>query len=257
MTTYDSFDAVDHLTRQAIVDLLFRLADDELLTGYRGSEWAGLTPIVEGESAFESITRAEISHARIYYALLCELGQGEVLSLMFSREPRQYRCSSLVTLPKGDWCFSVLRQFLHDVSENVRLAALSKSSLTPLARAAEKIYVDEKEHMAHSRTWVLRIGQSNDKNRQCLQDALYQLYPHALGLFEPTEADEVLAKDGISPSEEQCRREWESAVWPVLTHAGLEIDEAVQPIHGGRQPGPFTQLIRNMQDACKADTTAK
>ena len=47
MTTFDTFEALDAMTRDAVVDLLYRLADDALIIGHRDSEWTGLAPILE------------------------------------------------------------------------------------------------------------------------------------------------------------------------------------------------------------------
>ena len=66
MTTYESFEALDDLTREAVADLLFRMADDELIMGHRGSEWTGLAPILEEDIAFSSIAQDEICHSQVY-----------------------------------------------------------------------------------------------------------------------------------------------------------------------------------------------
>ena len=140
-----------------------------------------------------------------------------------------------MSLPDNhDWGFCVLRQFLYDAAETIRLAALSTGSLTPLAQLATHLRAQEKHHLTHGRSWVLRLGNATDVSRQRMQSALQTIYPHALGLFEPTEADESLAQFGICPHEEELRRQWESAVAPVLADAGVELPETVQPVYGGR-----------------------
>ena len=57
------------------VDLLLALADDELILGWRNSEWTGIAPFLEEDVAFSSIAQNEIGHARALYELAArELG---------------------------------------------------------------------------------------------------------------------------------------------------------------------------------------
>jgi ring-1,2-phenylacetyl-CoA epoxidase subunit PaaC len=234
MAVYDSFDTLSDLPRRAVVDLLYRLADDELIIGHCDAEWAEHGPLPEDAGAFSSLAQDEIAHSRIYYGVLHELGEPAPEALAYSRGARQFRCASLVSLPARDWAFVALRRFLYDTSENVRLAALSASALKPLALLAGSLYSQEKDHLSQSRAWVLHLSQASEADRLQMQEVLTGIYPHALGLFEPTETDDVLARTAISPTELQLRREWEAAVAPVLTRANLQVNEAIQPTHGGR-----------------------
>ena len=55
--------------------LLLSLADDELILGWRNSEWTGIAPFLEEDVAFSSIAQNEIGHARALYELVArELG---------------------------------------------------------------------------------------------------------------------------------------------------------------------------------------
>ena len=55
--------------------LLLELADDELILGWRNSEWTGIAPFLEEDVAFSSIAQTEIGHARAFYELAArELG---------------------------------------------------------------------------------------------------------------------------------------------------------------------------------------
>jgi 1,2-phenylacetyl-CoA epoxidase catalytic subunit len=51
---------------------LLGLADDELILGWRDSEWTGIAPMLEEDVAFSSIAQNEIGHARAVYELLSE-----------------------------------------------------------------------------------------------------------------------------------------------------------------------------------------
>ncbi len=258
--TLNALESLVGINREAAINLLYRLADDELIIGHRNSEWTGHGPILEADIAFSSMAQDEMGHAQAYYQLLHQLGEREPDVLAFGRKPREFRCASLVCLPKGDWGFSVLRQFLYDAAETVRLAALANSSLLPLAQLAGKLRGEEKYHLMHGRTWVLRLGRATDDSHGKMQAALDFAYPHALGLFEPTEYDEPLAQAGISPREDELRRQWESAIAPVLADSGLAVPEGTKPVYGGRvgrHADALKELLDGMQLVYNIDPTAK
>ncbi len=257
---FETLDSLTGAVRRAVIDLLFRMADDELIIGHRNSEWTGHGPILEEDIAFSSMSQDEIGHARAYYEMLHALGEGDPDALAFGRKVRQFRCASIASLPKGDWAFTVVRQFLYDSNEHVRLTALSASSFVPLAQLARKLRAEEKYHLMHGRTWVLRLGRATDESAQRMQKALDELYPHALGLFEPVESDEPLSRYGICPTERELRTQWESAVFPTLSAAGLKARDNTPPVFGdrfGRHSSVLAELLEQMQSVFNIDPTAK
>jgi ring-1,2-phenylacetyl-CoA epoxidase subunit PaaC len=202
----------------------------------------------------------EIGHAQAYYRMLHELGEADPDSLAFGRGVRQFRCAALVSLPKGDWGFSVLRQFLYDAAETVRLTAIAQGSLKPLAQLAAKLRGEEKYHLMHGRSWVLHLGNATTDSHIRMQTSLDTLYPYALGLFEPGEFDQALAQLGICPREEELQKEWGSAVAPVLQAAMLRVPENAVPVTGGRvgrHPAALRELVQQMQSVFQLDPTAK
>jgi len=66
---------------------LLRLADDELILGWRNSEWTGIAPFLEEDVAFSSIAQTEIGHARAWYELAARELDTDADSLAFDREP--------------------------------------------------------------------------------------------------------------------------------------------------------------------------
>jgi ring-1,2-phenylacetyl-CoA epoxidase subunit PaaC len=70
-----------------VTELLLELADDELILGWRDSEWTGIAPFLEEDVAFSSIAQNEVGHARAAYELVArELGT-TADELAFDREP--------------------------------------------------------------------------------------------------------------------------------------------------------------------------
>jgi ring-1,2-phenylacetyl-CoA epoxidase subunit PaaC len=83
------------------------MADDELILGHRDSEWTGHAPILEEDIAFANIAR----HAILWLELVGQLSGSDPDRLVFFREASEYRNIQMVELPKGDWAFSMVRQF--------------------------------------------------------------------------------------------------------------------------------------------------
>ena len=66
---------------------LLELADDELILGWRDSEWTGIAPSLEEDVAFSSIAQNEIGHARALYELAARDLGTTADALAFDREP--------------------------------------------------------------------------------------------------------------------------------------------------------------------------
>ncbi len=260
MKTFASAAELQGEARSAVVDLLYRLADDELIIGHRDSEWTGHGPILEADIAFSSMAQDEMGHALTYYRLLEDLGEGEPDALAFGRPAERFRCCSLVALPNQDWAFSLVRQFLYDTAEHVRLTELSRCAYEPLAQVARKLQSEEKYHLMHGRTWVIRLGSATGDSRGRIQDALAAAWPHALGMFESTEHSESLRHYELCPAESKLSAQWQSAVAPVFREAGIRVPENVEPIFGGRrgrQAPELAELLAGMQLVYNIDPAAK
>lgn len=260
-TTFDTFESLDAFTRDAVVDLLYRLADDALIMGHRDSEWTGLAPILEEDIAFSSMAQDEMGHANAYYEMLHAMREPEPDANVFGRDARHWRNADLACLPNDDdWAFALMRKFLYDMADIVRLTALSASSLIPLAQLTTKLRTEKKYHQMHDRAWILRLGNATTDSKQRMQRAFDRAYPYALGLFEPTGSDEILAQADICPKEGQLQREWASAIAPVLAQAGINIDENAKPIYGGRlgkHHKAMAPLLEGLQKVYKLDPAAK
>lgn len=203
--------------QNAIVDLLFRLADDELLMGHRNSEWTGVAPMIEEDIAFSSMAQDEMGHAQAYYTILHEqLGQNDPDKLAFLRNPKEFRNAHLASLPRTHWAEAIMRQFLYDTAEQIRLEAYVKHPFEPLGQLARKIHGEEKYHFLHARAWILRLGQAVEDSNQRLQEALDQLWPYALGLFESPAHDQPEPFD-----EKTLKGAWLDLVCPLLVEANL------------------------------------
>ena len=181
------------------VDLLLTLADDELILGWRNSEWTGIAPFLEEDVAFSSIAQNEIGHARALYELAArELGT-DADSLAFDRSPNEYRCAPLVELRRLEWARTIARHWLYETADAIRLDALKRANDAEIAGIAAKIDREEVYHRIHAEMWVDRLLASEEARRR-LDEALDELWPYALGVLDaelsPALVERVEAKLG-------------------------------------------------------------
>ncbi len=137
---------------------LLELADDELVLGWRNSEWTGIAPFLEEDVAFSSIAQNEIGHARALYELAARDLGTTADELAFDRKPDEYRCSRLVQLRLvPDWAKTIARHHLYERADEQRLAALKESGDPEVAGLAAKIDREEAYHRMHAQMWYERL----------------------------------------------------------------------------------------------------
>jgi ring-1,2-phenylacetyl-CoA epoxidase subunit PaaC len=192
------------------LDLLLALADDELILGWRNSEWTGIAPFLEEDVAFSSIAQNEIGHARALYELVArELGT-DADALAFDRPLEEYRSAPLVELRRLEWARTIARHWLYETADAVRLEALMRSDDPEIAGIAAKIDREEVYHRIHAEMWIDRLLASTEA-RPRLDEAIEELWPYALGVLDdqlrPELVRRVEAKLGRTmPNAEQVPR---------------------------------------------------
>lgn len=242
--------------KNALANKLLALADDELILGHRNSEWCGHAPILEEDIAFANIALDEIGHANLWYILLADV-MGEPRDtypdkLVFHREVSEYRCVQMVEFPKGDWAFTMLRQYLFDSAENLWLENLTQSEYPPIAEAAAKIRKEELYHLRHTRAWVRRLGLGTEESNRRMQAALDQLWACAFQLFAPLPDEALLVEAGYVPKPDESRDSWRTLVEPYLRDSGLTIP-TVPPLNASREQHMphLVELLADMQSVAR------
>ncbi|MCB0337662.1 MAG: phenylacetate-CoA oxygenase subunit PaaI, partial [Bdellovibrionales bacterium] len=94
-------------------EYVLRLGDTELIMGHRMSEWCGHGPVLEEDIALANMSLDCIGHAKF---LLEEVGglDSPVKSadeLAYFRGVREFRTALMAELPRGDFAFTILRQY--------------------------------------------------------------------------------------------------------------------------------------------------
>jgi ring-1,2-phenylacetyl-CoA epoxidase subunit PaaC len=171
---------------------LLGLADDELVLGWRDSEWTGIAPLLEEDVAFSSIAQNEIGHARAVYSLLAE----DADALAFDRKPQEYRCAPLVELQLLEWAHTIARRWLYEVADEIRITALKDDSDPAVAGLAAKIDREEAYHRMHAEMWHERL-----RGEPRFRQAVEELWPYALGVLPEELRGELVSRVGLDEVE--------------------------------------------------------
>jgi ring-1,2-phenylacetyl-CoA epoxidase subunit PaaC len=234
----------------ALFEYLLRLGDDRLVLGHRLSEWCGHGPILEEDIAISNVALDLLGQATMLLGLAGQVeGKGRNEDdLAYWREAIEFRNCQLVELPKGDFAFTIVREFLFDVYAAVLLDALSRSSNADLAAIAAKSLKEVKYHVRHSGEWMLKLGDGTDESHRRAQKALHDLWRFTGELFAADEIDRELHKQGIAPDLAALRPSWESLVREVVHRATLTLPHdppRATRVRGGRT-GAHTEFLGHL-----------
>ena len=246
--------------RAAFREWLLRIADDELVMGHRHSEWTGLGPDIESDVALSSIAQEEIGHARAFYGQFVQAEGGDVDRLAFARAPAQYRHAVLAERENAGWEWSIVRLVLYERYDAERLRLLAAADQEPAAGLARTLLREEWYHGLFAEAWLVRLVRGMQEGHCRVQAALDAAWPEALGLFEVTDADDLLLASGILQTTPDAQRHaWEAAVRPVLEGCGLVVP-AVTARQGGRRgrhTPDFERLHAQMTEVWRTDPEAR
>ena len=172
--------------------LLIELADDELILGWRNSEWTGIAPFLEEDVAFSSIAQNEIGHARALYDLAAAGLDTDADALAFDRRPEEYLCAPLVQLRLvPDWALTIARHVLYETADAIRIERLKEHDDPELAGIAAKIEREEVYHRLHAEMWRVRL-----QGEERYAAAVDELWPYALGVLAPELRPELAERIG-------------------------------------------------------------
>ena len=235
------------MTSPAFVEYLLRLGDDRLVVGHRLSEWCGHGPILEEDIALTNIALDLIGEATL---LLKTAGQLEANgrsedTLAYFRDAIDFRNALMLELPKGDFGFTILRQFLFSVYSLLQMEALTRSSNADLAGIAAKAVKESRYHVRHCAEWVITLGDGTDESHARLQDALEDLWRYTGELFMADDIDREVAKAGLGVDPSTLSDRWNSEVARVLEQATLTIPKSGYMQRGGRE-GKHTEHLGHM-----------
>jgi len=237
-------------------ELLLQIADDELVLGWRNSEWTGIAPMLEEDVAISSISQDELGHARALYQLLAGVladGRDED-ALAYDRGPEAFHHARLLDHPRGDWADTIARRFLYEIADEARLASIG-DGYPPLAELVGKLRREERYHRMHLVAWIDRLARGGEEPRRRLTAALTEVGADASTVFTPLGDEQALLESRILVRPlAAAEAAWRADLTGILVPLGLPVPPAATPSGDGRTAhsdsfrwlwGEFTSVYRS------------
>jgi ring-1,2-phenylacetyl-CoA epoxidase subunit PaaC len=197
---------------------ILRIADTCLIWSHRLSEWCGHAPVLEEDIALANTALDLLGQAR---ALLSMVGDEDRLAYL--RDEREFVNVTLAELPKGDFAFTVLRNFLLSSWTLLLWQRLAASSDEQLAAIAGKAVKEARYHREHAADWVLRLGDGTEESARRMALALERAWPYTRELFDSDEIDAAAVGSGLGPAWSELREPWLADVRAVLAEGTLAL----------------------------------
>lgn len=221
-----------------------------MIIAQRNSEWTGHGPVLEQDIAITNIALDLLGQARNFYqyaALLYNnFGEEEKAvvekyiprlwkdynrelqedDLAFLRDEHQYLNLLITELPKGDWAFTVLRQFFFSAFQFYFYQKLLQSKDPQLAAIAEKSSKEVAYHHRWSGEWVIRLGDGTEESNRRINQALADLWMFTGEMFVPAPYEQ----EGVDVA--ALKEDWLRKVQAVFEEAAL----TPPPLRAGGQP---------------------
>ena len=253
---------------KTVITLLYQLADDDYLFAYRGSEWLGLAPHIEEDVAFSSITQDTMGHAKLYYTLLEELGEGNSDSLAQLRPAEERSNCLLVERPNGegyykeapnyDWGYAVARNFIYTTAKKAKIESLKASSYGPLREIATKVSTELYYHQLHWTTWFRQLFTATEESRSRMIKALAEVMKDTGDLFEFGEIAPLLQSFELIESVDTLKERWIAIIKPTFEAIKIDLSELPTPTINGRRgqhTEDLTAAIDTMSEVYRSDLT--
>ncbi len=250
------------MNEAALKELLYKVADDQLILGHRNSEWTGMGPLLEEDIAFSSMAQDKIGQSLALYTILEQLGEPPPDTAAFMRKGTEFHNCIFVELPNGEYDFSLIRHFLYDTALAIRFEMLGSSAYLPLAELSVKIRGELKYHTLHANTWIKQLGSATTESINRLQASLDYALPFAMGMFEASPFEKELINEKIFGGEETLRARWQKRTEEILKQTQLNLPDwnTVESVSGGRigQHSEYLQpLLDEMSEVFRIDPSAE
>ncbi|MFN8115263.1 MAG: 1,2-phenylacetyl-CoA epoxidase subunit PaaC [Bacteroidia bacterium] len=224
-------------TQEALFQYTLRLGDTNLILGQRLSEWTGHGPFLEEDLALTNIALDITGTAKslLEYAASIE-GKGRTEDdLAYFRNDRQFTNALITEQPNGDYANTIVRQVIMDCFDFHFYTELAKSKDETLAGIAQKSIKEVTYHLRHTASWLERFGDGTEESHNRAQNALHDLWQFTGDLFEMTEGDALLIKEGIAVDLNNVKVKWEKHMDDLFEKSTLKKPENVFMQKGSRK----------------------
>ena len=221
-------------TEISVKEYVVRLGDDALILGHRLSEWCRNAPFLEEDLALSNVALDFIGRARMFYTYAAELSGQEVTedSFAYQRDCRDFKNHLIHELPRGDFAFTMVRQYFVDVYSLAFMTSLLESSDSRLAAIAGKAIKESEYHLRRSEEWMMRLGKSTQESHRRLQSAVDELWRFTGELFDQDSPERELVANGVAVDTRALEADWDQTITATMSKISIEIpkDELSSPL---------------------------
>lgn len=236
-------------TRQdALKEVLLRLADDRLIHGHRLSEWTGHGPELEEDLALANVALDMIGHAASLYSYAAELeGKKDEDYYAYFRDDIEFKNIAMVEQPRGDFAFTIARQFLFSAfSYHLYNQLIEIVDDEQFKGMLQKHFKEIKYHLRHSREWVLRLGDGTEESHLRIQDAFDEIWMYTGEMFDQDEKDRAAIEHHLFVDVSLFKKEWKKLVDETLEEATLTVPDDDQYMYSGSRQGRHTEHLGHL-----------
>jgi ring-1,2-phenylacetyl-CoA epoxidase subunit PaaC len=243
-----TFDSIPETEQEALVEVLLRLADDRLIHGHRLSEWAGHAPELEEDLALANVALDMIGHSAALYAYAAEIeGKPDEDYYAYFRDDIDFKNAAIVELPKSDFAFTIVRQFLFSAYSYFLYQKLIETIEDEQFNGMlQKHFKEIKYHLRHSREWVLRLGDGTEESHRRVQHAFDEIWMYTGELFHADETDKKAIEHNLFVNPEIIKPEWKKLVDQTLEDATITVPDDDQYMFSGARQGRHTEHLGHL-----------
>ncbi len=241
-----------NLSTSQLINYTLHLADNALVLGHRNSEWCGHGPVLEQDIAITNISLDLIGQARNFYQYAAKiindagLNPGHAATedtLAYFRDAKEFKNCLLTELPRGDWAFTILRQFFFSQYQYLLYKQLEKSQDEQLAAIAEKSLKEVTYHLRWSSEWVIRLGDSTKEANQRMLKATDDLWMFTGEFFKSAKFEKDAVSLGFGVDVEAVKNDWMQAVKNIFQEATLALPDENAWMQTGGKTGRHTEHL--------------
>ena len=231
-------------TEISVKEYAVRLGDDALILGHRLSEWCRNAPFLEEDLALSNVALDFIGRARMFYAYAAELSDQDVTedTFAYQRDCRDFKNHLIHELPRGDFAFTMVRQYFVDVYSLAFMTSLLESNDSRLAAIAGKAIKESEYHLRRSEEWMMRLGDSTQESHRRLQSAVDELWRFTGELFDQDSPERKLVADGVAVDTRALEADWNQTITATMSKISIEIPKDELQVTGGRE-GKHTEFL--------------
>ena len=231
-------------TEISVKEYAVRLGDDALILGHRLSEWCRNAPFLEEDLALSNVALDFIGRARMFYAYAAELSDQDMTedTFAYQRDCREFKNHLIHELPRGDFAFTMVRQYFVDVYSLAFMTSLLESNDSRLAAIAGKAIKESEYHLRRSEEWMMRLGDSTQESHRRLQSAVDELWRFTGELFDQDSPERKLVADGVAVDTRALEADWNQTITATMSKISIEIPKDELQVTGGRE-GKHTEFL--------------